>query len=260
VAEVATGVQFEKGKYRLDVAGGVAAPIGLGADPWPEFKVAATYTPAPALELTVTGARKGRVPTLRERFRLDIGNEALGPERATFGEVAVAISPVSWLQFDVAGYVRDTNGTIRFDGDLATLINTGDLVIRGVDTKLTVAPDGPVTGGVAWEFTDAYSAELGLDPLDHLATNRGTAWLQVGLGEGRGLRGQARYVGDRIDRNQILPSYTNYEVSGYARLRGDLFAAVRIDNLLDERHELRVGGVRAPGRVVVLSVRGSFNP
>ena len=260
VAELATGFQLERGNYRVDAAGGIAAPIGIDADPWPELKIVASYAPARQLELTVTGARKGRVPTLRERFRLDIGNVGLGPEQATFGEVAVAMKPATWLAFDVAGYLRETNGLIRFDGDLAELVNTGDLSIRGIDTKLTITPSDAVTGGVAWEFTDAYSPDLGTQPLDHLAANRGSAWLQLSFGAGRGVRTQARYVGDRIDRNQTLPAYTTYELSAFARLRGDLFATVRVDNLLDERHELRIGGVRAPGRVIMLSLRGSFNP
>ena len=80
--------QYEQQTLRVDGAAGAAVPFGVGADPWPEAKLVVKWRPAfGPLELTATGGRKGRVPSLRERFDLAVGNPALGPEHASHAEL-----------------------------------------------------------------------------------------------------------------------------------------------------------------------------
>ncbi len=71
-------------EVRIDAsAGGAAADLATRAA-WIEALFAVTWTPLPrTLELRLLGARKGRLPTLRERaFDLDYGDPDLRPEIA----------------------------------------------------------------------------------------------------------------------------------------------------------------------------------
>jgi outer membrane receptor protein involved in Fe transport len=255
--ELAAGAQFERGRFTADAAAGLAIPIGIDAEPWPEFKLGARWQPVPAMGIEATLARKGRVPTLRERFRLDVGNQALGPEHAGFGEVAVDLTPVRAVTFEVAGYLRRTNGLIRYDSMQGSLINTGELDMSGIDLRLKVAPRSAFSGGASYSFTEAWSAESGLDPLDHLAAHRADAWL-TWAPDRFGGTARVHHVGERIDRNQILPSYEVVDLSLFAHLPRGLFGSARVDNVLGEQYELRVGGVRAPGRVFSLLLQGEW--
>src|SRR5439155_14851612 len=67
IVELAGDVQYERHAWRLDGAAGLAIPIGVGADPWPEAKLVAKWRPTAELELAASAGRKGRVPSLRER-------------------------------------------------------------------------------------------------------------------------------------------------------------------------------------------------
>lgn len=257
-AALAAGIQFEDRGWKLDGAAGVAVPIGLGADPWPEAKLVLAYAPRRTpVTLRATGARKGRVPTLRERFRSDIGNEALGPEHAIYGEVAVQVAPSDYVRAEVASYVRLSNGLIRYDGERAALINTSDLTVRGVDARIEVSPVALVRTGVSWSFTDAYSPLLGTDPLDFLPQHRADGWISLSRA-GFGGTARVQMVGEQLDRNDTLPRRATAELSGFARLPGSLTGAVKIGNVLDEEYELRAGGVRAPGRFLTLTVQGAW--
>jgi len=98
---------------------------------WPEAKAVVKYRLPQNLELTGTGAYKGRAPSLRERFDATNGNRDLGPERIAHAEVraveadAVAalarrIKDDAWQIVDaVTGEMR----TARYD-DVALLLPT----------------------------------------------------------------------------------------------------------------------------------------
>ncbi len=253
----AVGFQYEHGPWKLDSSAGVAVPIGIsGANPWPEAKAALSYHPKKTpVTLRATGARKGRVPTLRERFRLDVGNSALGPEQATFGELAADIAPDRHVALQLAGYIRDTNGMVRFDADRGKLINLDQLVVRGVDARIEVRPTDLLFTGASWSFTDPYSPTTGTHPLDFLPMNRGTLWVGAHRGDRVGGTARVQYVGSQIDRQDELPSYTTAELSAYARI-ADLTGSVKVGNVLDDQYAIRTGGVYGPGRFVELSLQG----
>jgi outer membrane cobalamin receptor len=255
VSELAGGAQLHRGPIRADAAVGVAIPIGAGDAPWPEAKLSVTYAPVAAMSVKAIAARKGRLPTLRERYRVDIGNESLDPEIATFGELEVTLRPSSWVTASVAGWARDTDGMIRFDGDRAVLINVEQLAVRGVDVRVTIADGRRVHGGGAWSFSDAHSPLLGSAPLDFLPTHRGELWVAGSIAGGHGGRVRLRYVGEQIDRQETLDDYATLDLSGYARVTRTLRGTLRVDNIADARFPVR-HGVASPGRVVIFALEG----
>lgn len=258
IAGSAVGVQYERGPLRLDSAAGVAVPVGLGADPWPEAKLTVTYRVARPLSLRFIGGHKGRIPTLRERFGLDVGNSALGPEQALHGELGVIIRPRDGMRLEVGSFIRDTNGLIRFDATQASLVNTGDLVVRGFDARARVTLTDHLRAGGSWVFQDASSTILGSNPLDFLPQHRADLWLTGRYHQRAGGTARLRYVSSQIDRSEILASRVWVDLSAYVRVRNDLTASLRVDNVADDRFELRAGGIRAPGRLFTLSLQGTW--
>jgi hypothetical protein len=130
ILELAGGMQAAGGPFALDAAVGMAAPFGIDAAFWPEAKLTGSYRPIRRILLKLIGGRKGRLPTLRERFRVDIGNQELGPEHVWFAEPRVELEPSDTWRLTLASYLRRSNGLIQFDIDRAMLVNTGTFDIR----------------------------------------------------------------------------------------------------------------------------------
>ena len=254
--EVAGGLQFADGPYGVDAAVGMAAPFGIDAAFWPEAKLAATVRPVDGVAVKLIGGRKGRLPTLRERFRLDIGNQELGPEQVWFAEWETVLKPSRWWRIRAAPFFRRSNGLIRFDEGRDMLINSGTFDIRGVDSEIAVAPEEVVGGGATYSFIDAVSDDLGSDSLDFLPQDRASLWVQL-RGAGYGGTVRLRYQGRQIDRGSTLPAGTLLDLSAWARLPADLTATARLDNAVDREFEDRAG-VAAPGRVLMLAIQGEW--
>jgi outer membrane receptor protein involved in Fe transport len=254
VAELGAGAQYQRGPLRADAAGGLALPIGLGAEPWPEAKLALRLQPPhtpTALKLTV--GRKGRVPTLRERYRLDIGNAGLGPEKVSFAELAVELG-ARGCSFTTAGWLRQTTGLIRYDADRSQLINTGDLQLVGIDARVALQP-GPLGAGGSYSYTDAHSALLGGEPLDFVPHHRAEGWLSARRGDRLGGTLRVAWLSTQIDRQTDLPAYTSVELAMFARLGRRLTGTARIGNLTDTDYLLRMG-VPGTGRTATLALQG----
>ena len=258
ISALAAGLQYEAEPLRVDVAAGIAMPIGIGEGPWPEAKAALAYAPLAAMTLTTTLAHKGRMPTLRELYSSDIGNEELDPEIASFAEVAVDLAPLPWLSMRVASYLRYSDGIIRFDGERRALINIDDLTFRGVDATVEVGRGRSLGGGATWSFTDEFSARLGTDTLALVPMHRATLWFTGRLRQRGGATLRLTHVGDQTDNGVDLAAFTNVELGAHYRLRDDLMATLRIDNLADDRYLMRSFGVRSAGRVATLALLGEW--
>jgi hypothetical protein len=245
----------------LDGAAGVAVPLGDGrASPWPEAKVTATVTPLDALQMRLVGARKGRLPSLRDRFSPTQGNPAIGPEIGTSAEATVVFRPLPGTSLELAGYWRRTDGLIRNppvgSGQGAGVENAGDVTVRGIEAKAEASPLPWLGFGAAWADADAQSDALGDDPLDFFPAHHGEVFATVRPTTGAGVWGRLRYVGSRLDNGVTLDPYTTLDAAAWARL-GAVRLALRGENLADRRYDVRAG-VPAYGRTLYATVEGSL--
>ena len=260
--EGAAGLQYERRTVRVDAAVGAAAPLGLGADPWPEAKLVARGKPLAQLEIIATAARKGRTPSLRERFDAQSGNQALAPEVASHGELRLIATPFDGVSLDVAPYWRRTTGTIVADPMTSKLVNLGLVDIRGVDVSARVRVQPWATVGGSYQLTvDRARSDDTMawrdDPLDRLPDHRADVWLQGTLPRSIVITGRGRWFGAAVDRAMPIASYTLVEASVAATFGGDWMAVVRCDDLLDAAPETRTG-FHLPGRVVSLVAQGTW--
>jgi outer membrane cobalamin receptor len=261
ITEASAGGQFADGPLKLDAAAGLAAPIGIdGARPWPEGKLAARYRPFERLEVTAIGARKGRVPSLRERFEGADANAGLEPEMAWHGELRAVARPTAAIEVSAAPYYRRTTGTVRVDPeDGVGLVNLGELDVRGADLSAKARLPATVQVGGAYNYGRAYSEDLGVDPLDRFPKHRGEAWASVAPVPAVTALARARAFGHAVDRGMTTPRYLLCEASLTASLHGgDWLGVLRIDDLFDARPETRVG-FRLPGRTFSLALQGTWD-
>lgn len=257
IAQSALAAQYKVDSFDVQSSAGVAVPIGLGAKPWPEFKLASRYAPIKAVSLEWNAGHKGRAPTLRERYQFDIGNRKLGPEKAFFGEMGVQVSPASFVKVSTNAYLRRTNGLIRRDINTNTLINTEDVWIRGIDSQIE-GKAGWASGGASWSYAHAQSEVLGTKPLDFFPKHRLSSWLRAALGERGGTTFRIQYFGTQIDGNTELPRRLLLQWSAHYRFLQHYQLSFRAENLTGKEYEQRVG-VRAPGRVALVSLQSEWN-
>ncbi|MBA2542209.1 MAG: TonB-dependent receptor, partial [Deltaproteobacteria bacterium] len=289
VMELALDGQYERKRFRFDLAGGVAIPFGVDADPWPEAKAVAKYRPQQDLEITATGGYKGRVPSLRERFDSATGNASLGPEFARHGEIrtiweglrtarlGTVDDPKPRVRLEAAPYVRKTTGTSRVcpaqeqcPGDtVGKLAALDDALFYGVDIQGRVKLTRQVEVGGSYNYIKA--CELGsangcgvdirmmggADPLDRLPRHRADGWVQVSPHHMLSALVRARYLGSAIDKSEETEAYTLVEANVTAQLSGEYLAVLRVDDALDIRPETRTG-FRTAGRVVTLVFQGTW--
>ncbi|HUS29831.1 MAG TPA: TonB-dependent receptor [Kofleriaceae bacterium] len=261
--EAAGDFQYERGPARIDAAVGAAVPFGIDANPWPEAKLVAKWRPSYGpVELTATGARKGRVPSLRERFDPSQGgNDGLDPEFATHAELRAVAEKKDVYRVELAPFFRRTNGTIRRStdpADMGMLANLDRLDAKGFDLIARFTPHPRVTVGGAFDYIT-----LSGGMLDRLPQRRAEAWIQ-GTPEKRiSLLARVRYYGAFYDQapsgatEPNLPAYTTVEASATATLSKQYLAVLRVDDLLDVRPETHLGYF-GPGRVVMLVLQGQW--
>ncbi|HEX4419852.1 MAG TPA: TonB-dependent receptor plug domain-containing protein [Kofleriaceae bacterium] len=261
IIEPGADLQYEHKRFRGDVSGGAAIPFGVGADPWPEGKAVAKYRAADGLDLTATGAYKGRVPSLRERFDLATGNPALGPERIAHGEVRAIEQINDLLHIEIAPFYKRSTGTIRastLPSDNGKLINLGVVTFYGVDTQARVTINPMFEVGGAYGYIKAHDEDNGTDdPLDRLPHNKWEAWVQAR--PERRFSGLARvsYFGQSISTGMTVPGYTIVELDASAQITKQYFVVVRCDDLLDEQPETRAG-YHTPGRIISTVLQGTW--
>jgi outer membrane receptor protein involved in Fe transport len=256
VLEGAAGGQYERGPVEVDAAAGVAVPLGVDADPWPEgkltIKLAQRYG-----EVALVGARKGRVPSLRERYQGMGSNVSLDPEQAWHGEVRLTARPRDGIEVVVAPFYRHTTGTVKLGPD-SMLVNLGELDIKGVDASAKAQILAQLAVGGSYDYAKATSADLGPDPVDRFPTHKADGWVRVTPRPRYSVLARARYVGRAIDGARQTPAYVMWEASATAQLGGDWLAVVRCDDILDEAPETR-NGFHMPGRVLTVIVQGTWD-
>jgi vitamin B12 transporter len=256
--EGAGAFQWEQRTVRVDAAAGVAVPIGVGADPWPEGKLTAHWRPSfGPVELVGTLARKGRVPSLRERFEPG-GNAALGPEQASHAELRGIYEVKDRARVEVAPFYKRTTGTVRASpdpADVGMLVNLGELTFYGVDTQVRVSMPRGDSVGASYNFIHVEGETK--NPIDRLPAHRADLWIQSVFTKRFSMIARGKYIGEAIDKTMTVPNYFLIEVTATAQLTRDYLAVLRVDDLADERPETR-SGYFTPGRVVMLILQGQW--
>lgn len=254
--EAAGNFQYERATIRVDAAAGAALPFGVGADPWPEGKLVGRWRPDfGPLELTGTVARKGRVPSLRERFEPG-GNAALGPEQITHVESRAKYEQKDQFKIEVAPFLKLTDGTVRASTDPADngmLINLGKVKYYGIDTSVRVTLPRAIEVGGSYNFveTDQPTTE------QRLPHHRGDAWASIQPLTGYTVLARGRFFGKAVDRMERVPAYALVELTASAQIDKDYLVVTRVEDLLDERPETRAGYF-SPGRVITLVLQGQW--
>jgi outer membrane receptor protein involved in Fe transport len=268
VIEAAGGLKYETTRWQLDGAVGLAVPMGVGADPWPEAKLVAKHRVRKELELTATGGHKGRVPSLRERFDLRTGNPALGPEKAWHGELRAVSQLGERLRLEAAPFYRRATGIIRLvDAPTAEepmrriSANLDRVTFLGVDAQARVSPHRMLEVGGSYGYIRARgeSADpvMAMAPLDRLPAHRADGWVQVTPDRRLSVQARARYFGESIDKRATIPGYTTFEATITAPLTREYLGVLRIDDLTNVRPETRTG-YHTAGRVISLIVQATW--
>jgi len=263
LAELAGDFQYERRTVRLDGAAGVAFPFGTDANPWPEAKLVAKWRPHFGnLELTATGARKGRVPSLRERFQPGLGDPALAPEIINHAELRAIEHIQDRIHVELAPFYRYQQGTIigtTQPPDVGKLVNLGTVKLYGVDLLGRVLVHPKLEVGGAYNYVKAYSDQTGDDPLSHLPRHRGEAWMQVALITGLTVTTRGNFYGESfINQMTRIPPYTAFEVSASWHISKEYLAVLRGTDLGDSRPLIRPG-VYGAGRTISAVLQATWD-
>ena len=264
--EAAADLQYERKTVRLDGAVGVAAPFGIAADPWPEAKLVAKWRPSYGdLELSATGGRKGRVPSLRERFEPGDGNPGLGPELDTHAELRAIEHVADRVHVELAPFYRHQTGTVRTssvqdpaDPQFGKLVNLGVVSFYGADLLGRIRLRRLLEVGGGYSYVKAHSDTTGDDPLDRLPHNRWDAWGQVTpLANLSGLV-RVTFFGESQNQGMTLAGYAQVEATGSWQITRQYMLVLRGADLTNTRPETRPG-VFGPGRTVYAVFQASWD-
>jgi outer membrane cobalamin receptor len=258
LVEPAGDLQYERKRLRVDAAVGAAVPFGVDAKPWPEAKLVAKYRLHEGLDVALSGGRKGRVPSLRERFDPVTGNPMLGPEISNYGELRVIHDVAKRVHAELAPYYRHTTGTIRTATGTMTmtqLINTGALDIYGADVIVRTDPIAHLGIDAAYSYIHASGSTA--EPLDFLPHHRYEATVRGTFGAYSGYA-RARTITQFIDGGVTVPGYTLVEVALNDQLSPKYVAVLRVDDLLDARPLVRAS-YHGTGRVASLILQGTWD-
>jgi outer membrane receptor protein involved in Fe transport len=264
LVETAGDLQYERKRFRADLAVGVTVPFGVDASAWPEAKAVVKLKPTQDLELTATGAYKGRLPSLRERFDAANGNPDLGPERIAHGELRAVEHINDRLHLELAPYYKRSTGTIRTSldpMDMGLLVNLGTVNYWGVDGQARVTPHRMVELGGGYGYIKARSIDADGtrkdDPLDRLPHHRWDGWIQARPDPRFSALARVKYFGAAIDKAMPVDGYALLEANVTAQITKQYLAVLRVDDLLNVRPETRAG-YHTAGRVISLVMQGTW--
>jgi outer membrane receptor protein involved in Fe transport len=264
IFEPAADLQYGHGRLRADVSTGLALPFGIDAKLWPEAKAAVKYRALDDLELTATGAYKGRVPSLRERFDPVTGNPDLGPERIAHAELRAVEHIADRVHLELAPYYKHSTGTITTSSDpmaMGQLVNIGAVDFWGADAqgRVTVLP--MVELGGSYEYVVARSTDAGGathdDPLPRLPHNRWDGWIQGRIEPRLTAIARIKYFGRAIDQGTLVSGYATVDATVSAQVTPEYLAVVKVDDVFDRRPETRAG-YHTAGRVVSVVIQGAW--
>lgn len=256
IAELAGGLQYERKRFRVESAAGVAIPFGVEAKPWPEAKLVARHKPREHFEITATTGYKGRLPTLRERFDAMMGDPDLEPEHAIHAELRAVADRADVMRFELAPFYKVLTGVIKRQPGSGKFANSGPLDIYGVDAIARYAIRRAELGG-SYSYIRA-KGERSDEPLDFLPHHKFDAWVRLLFSRDVSALVRAKYISTAFDNNAKVGNYVLVEANMTAQLGKRYLGVLRVDDALDRRPELRAG-YPSTGRVVSLVLQGSWD-
>lgn len=265
-AELAVGGKLRWRWLTVEAAAGVLLPLDDASTTWPEGKLVVGFHPHPILNVLLIGARKGRLPTLRELYdplqgsmnATDPSKRHLGPEQTWHAELQLQLRPNKLVAARLSGYVRRIDGLIRLDPfDMVAPhdVNLGTIDARGLETGIDVARDKIVGGGFTYIFEDAYSPGLGFNAIPNFPRHRIDAYLSSTWKRRIGGLVRLRWVAERVVQGATLPRYYVMELDVWGRIWRTLRGSLRVDNLTNNQY-LLLPGLTALGTTVTVTLDG----
>ncbi|MFT3711611.1 MAG: TonB-dependent receptor plug domain-containing protein [Archangium sp.] len=249
------GVQLDA-ELPLGLAG---VQTGAGVGPALSF----IFDPHSTLSFTLTGARRTRFPTLRERFSEAMGfrvaNPSLRPEAAWHLGLSGTWRPTDWFQFDASGWdaeVTDLIETVRVEGGLEQLQNKSQARLAGVELTAAFKFNSLVRARAGW--VGQYVGALEYRPAHQAVVDVAftpTSWLEFWAGVR--VMSERRYTNPDNRKLEALPTAVVLDArieAGPRLVRGWL----RATNLLDANYSTEYG-FPMPGRQVLLGVSVSVD-
>jgi hypothetical protein len=257
--ELAVGGKLRWRWLSAEAAVGALVPFEQASTAWPDAKLVVGFHLHRMLTINLIGARKGRLPTVRELIDPLQGNQHLSPEQTWHGEVQLALRPHRFVAARFSGYLRRIDGLIRLDPTTMRDVNLGTIDVRGVETGVDLARDQLVGVGGTYIFEDAYSAVpgLGFDAIPNFPRHRVDVYLASTWQRRIGGLLRFDWTASRVVQLTALPSFYVMELDLWARLWKTLRASVRIDNLTNSSYQI-LPGLQALPTTVTATLEGTW--
>jgi len=257
--ELAVGGKLRWRFLSAEAAIGALVPFENAAATWPDAKVVLGFHINTMLTINLIGARKGRLPTLRELIDPLQGNANLRPEQTWHGELQtqLRLGKIGAARF--SGYLRQIDGLIRLDQTTMRNTNLGTIDVRGIETGVDLLRDRILGGGATFIYEDAYSAVpgLGFEAIPNFPTTRVDVYLSSTWGHRVGGLIRFDYTSPRFVQQTWLPAFYVMELDVWARIWKNIRGSVRIDNLTDNSW-LILPGLQSLPTTVTATVEGTW--
>jgi iron complex outermembrane receptor protein len=240
---------------------------GSRVEPGPLASLA--WEPVDGLELRVTGARRSRFPTLRERFSTALGyqvpNPDLRPESAWHAAVDASWSPARWASLRVGGWdaeVADLIDQVALGAGKERMENVASARIAGVEGGATVHPLRWLGLEAGYVFLHAVRTDTGADlpyrPAHRaVATVVATPWRWLEASTTVVVVGASLYTDPNTLRPGSLAPYATWDLRVAVRPVAAVEFWAQVLNLLDSNHQTEYG-FPDPGREFRIGARLSF--
>jgi outer membrane receptor protein involved in Fe transport len=261
--ELALGGKLRWRWFSLEAAVGALLPFDNPSATWPEAKLVVGFQPHRAINILLIGARKGRLPTIRELYDPMQGNPNLHPEQTWHGEVQVQANPHRFVSARVNAFLRQDEGLIRLNpavggmgNMMARNINLDTTQVRGFESGIDVARGQIVGAGITYIFEDANSPTLGFDPIANFPHHRVDTYLSTTFWQKRiGGMLRFRWTAEREVQGATLPRYYVFDFYAWGRITRNLRASVKIENLTNNDY-LLLPGLKSLGTVGTATLEG----
>jgi hypothetical protein len=255
---LAVGAHIRWRMLRAEASLGALVPFDHPEGSWPEAKVVLGVEPDPRVGLFLVGARKGRLPTIRELYDPMQGNPNLNPEQTWHGELRLELRPHPLVSSHTTAYVKQIDGFIRldpFNDSNRRNLNLDTINVRGFEGAIDIAQGRILGAGVAYLYQEASSPSLGFDAIPNMPPHRVDAYLSSTWKRELGALVRFRWVSTRNVQGVDLDPYHVIDVTLWGVIRRNLRASVRIDNLSNQHYQ-QLPTLRVPGTNVLVTAEG----